>query len=79
MKKKNLSYIDSVHRDGRIWNITVMVLLMAFPLTVAAIFSVMPDWKALGLGLVATATGNRSSRIITLIFQIRPSRWTESM
>ena len=53
--KKKLSYMDSVHRDGRIWNITVMVLLMAFPLTVAAIFSVMPDWKALGLGLVATA------------------------
>ena len=53
--KNKLSYMDSVHRDGRIWNITVMVLLMAFPLTVAAIFSVMPDWKALGLGLVATA------------------------
>ena len=29
MKKKNLSYIDSVHRDGRIWNLSVMVLLMA--------------------------------------------------
>ena len=53
--KKNLSYIDSVHRDGRIWNIAVMVLLLAFPLTVAALFSVTPDWKALGLGLVATA------------------------
>ena len=53
--KKNMSYMDSVHRDGRIWNLTVMVLLMAFPLTVAALFSVTPDWKALGLGLVATA------------------------
>ena len=29
--KKKLSYIDSVHRDGRIWNISVMILLMAFP------------------------------------------------
>ena len=55
MKKKELSYIDSVHRDGTIWNLSVMVLLMAFPLTVAAIFGAAPDWKALGLGLLATA------------------------
>ena len=53
--KKNLSYIDSVHRDGAIWNIGVMILLMAFPLTVAAIFGAAPDWKALLVGLVATA------------------------
>ena len=53
--KKNMSYMDSVHRDGRIWNLSVMVLLLAFPITVAILFGVMPDWKALGLGLVATA------------------------
>ena len=53
--KKKLSYIDSVHRDGRIWNITVMVLLMAFPLTVAFLFGVSPDWGALLVGLIATA------------------------
>ena len=53
--KKNLSYMDSVHRDGRIWNISVMILLLAFPLTVAAIFGVSPDWKALAVGLIATA------------------------
>ncbi len=53
--KKNLSYLDSVHRDGRIWNLSVMVLLMAFPVAVAVIFGVMPDWKALGIGLLATA------------------------
>ena len=55
MKKKNLSYIDSVHRDGRIWNIGVMLLLMAFPLSVALIFNAAPDWKALVVGLLATA------------------------
>ncbi len=55
MKKKELSYVDSVHRDGRIWNLTMMVLLMAFPVTVAFLFGAAPDWKALGLGLVATA------------------------
>ena len=53
--KKNLSYIDSVHRDGTVWNLTVMALLMAFPLTVAAIFGASPDWGALVVGLIATA------------------------
>ena len=53
--KKNMSYMDSVHRDGRIWNLSVMVLLLAFPLTVAAVFGVSPDWKALIVGLIATA------------------------
>ena len=53
--KKNLSYIDSVHRDGTIWNISMMILLMLFPLTVAFLFGTAPDWKALGLGLIATA------------------------
>ena len=52
--KKNLSYIDSVHRDGRIWNIAVMILLLAFPVAVCIAFSTTPDWKALGAGLVAT-------------------------
>ena len=53
--KKNMSYMDSVHRDGRIWNITVMILLLAFPLAVAAIFGASPDWGALAVGLIATA------------------------
>ena len=53
--KKEMSYIDSVHRDGRIWNIGVMILLLAFPLTVAFLFGVSPDWGALLVGLLATA------------------------
>ena len=53
--KKNLSYIDSVHRDGCIWNLGVMALLIAFPLTVAAVFGASPDWAALAVGLVSTA------------------------
>ena len=53
--KKNISYMDSVHRDGRIWNLSMMVALLAFPVLVALIFDATPDWKALGLGLVATA------------------------
>jgi len=53
--KKNLSYMDSVHRDGRIWNIGVMLLLMAFPVAVALIWGVAPDWDGLLVGLIATA------------------------
>ena len=53
--KKDMTYIDSVHRDGTIWNIGVMILLLLFPLTVAFIFGVTPDWSALLVGLLATA------------------------
>ena len=53
--KKNLSYIDSVHRDGTIWNIGVMILLILFPLTVAFLFGTSPDWGALVVGLLSTA------------------------
>ena len=54
-QNKEYSYMDSVHRDGRIWNLTVMVILMAFPVAVGLIFSAMPDWVAVGKGLIATA------------------------
>ena len=53
--KKNLSYIDSVHRDGTVWNIGVMLLLLAFPIVVAVAFGASPDWGALAMGLIATA------------------------
>ena len=49
------SYMNSVHRDGRIWNIGMMLLLIAFPICVAVIFGAAPDWGALALGLFATA------------------------
>ena len=53
--KKNMTYIDSVHRDGRIWNLSVMVLLLAFPVACCCIFGVMPQWSSLLMGLIATA------------------------
>ena len=53
--KKEMTYLDSVHRDGRIWNIAVMILLLAFPVAVAIIFDAAPDWNALLVGLIATA------------------------
>lgn len=52
---KSFDYMDSVHRDGRIWNILVMIVLFLFPVAVGLVFSAVPDWKGVGLGLIATA------------------------
>ena len=52
--KKNMSYIDSVHRDGSIWNLSMTFLLLAFPIAIAIIWGVLPDWKGLAMGLLAT-------------------------
>ena len=52
---KNLTYMDTVHRDGTIWNIGMMILLLMFPIAIWIIFGEAPDWEGVGLGLVATA------------------------
>ena len=55
-KNKNLSYMDTVHRDGTIWNLSMMALLLAFPILVWIIFEdATPDWKGVGAGLLQTA------------------------
>ncbi|MBQ4070968.1 MAG: hypothetical protein IJD51_00955 [Clostridia bacterium] len=54
-EKKTLSYMDSVHRDGTIWNMVVMTLLIMFPVVVGVIFQAVPDWAGVGKGLLATA------------------------
>ena len=55
LNKKEYSYMDSVHRDGRIWNLSVMVILIAFPLVIGMIFSAEPNWSGVVNGLIATA------------------------
>ena len=52
---KKLSYIDSVHRDGRIWNLSAAVILMLFPVAVCLIFGVGIDWHGFLFGMLATA------------------------
>ncbi len=49
------SYMNSVYRDGAIWNITMMIILLMFPIAVAIIFGALPDWKGVAMGLLATA------------------------
>ena len=52
---KKMTYIDSVHRDGRIWNLSVAVILMLFPVAVCRIFGVGIDWHGFLFGMLATA------------------------
>ena len=53
--KTKLSYMDSVHRAGRIWNLSVMALLFLFPIGVGLIYQAMPDWHGFLMGIIATA------------------------
>ncbi len=55
MMKKELSYMDSVHRDGRIWGIIVGCVILAFPLVLSFLFGVIPDFGVLIKGVLATA------------------------
>ena len=48
-------YMNKLYKYGAIWNLSVMALLLAFPIAVAVIFGAMPDTKGLIMGLVATA------------------------
>ncbi len=54
-KNKNLTYMDTVHRDGTIWNISMMILLIMFPIAVCLLFNASPDWEGVISGLIATA------------------------
>ena len=53
--KKNLTYMDTVHRDGAIWNISMMILLLMFPVVICLYFNILPNWEGLLKGLLATA------------------------
>ncbi len=51
---KEMTYLDSVHRDGKIWGITICILLFMFPVIVSVIFGAVPEWSPLFKGLFAT-------------------------
>ena len=53
--KNNVSYMDSVHHYGRIWNLSSCVVVLAFPIAIALIFNAAPDWNAFLVGVLATA------------------------
>ncbi len=52
---KNLTYMESIHRSGRIWGIVVGAVLISFPLILSFIFGVLPNFEVLAKGVLATA------------------------
>lgn len=52
-EKMPLTYLDSVHRDGRIWGFTLFAAILAFPIVVSIIFNAVPEWGAFWKGLLA--------------------------
>ena len=50
---KNTNYSEKIHTWGRAWNLSMMVLLILFP--IAIIFGAAPDLQGLLLGLLYTA------------------------
>ena len=51
--KKEMTYLDSVHKYGRIWGFIIFTVIMLFPLAISFIFQAIPDWAALGKGLLS--------------------------
>lgn len=51
MKKQ--TYLESVHTYGRIWGLSLFVLVLMFPIAVGIIFNALPNWNALLGGLLA--------------------------
>lgn len=51
--KKETTYLESVHRDGRIWGFTLLVLILLFPTCLCLTFKVLPQWNALFKALLA--------------------------
>ena len=53
--KKEMTYMNSVHRYGKIWGFAILGILFLFPITLSLVFSVVPDWSALAKGALAVA------------------------
>ena len=52
--KKEMTYLESVHRDGKIWGTIICLVLFAFPVAVSLIYGAVPEWSALAKGMLAT-------------------------
>ena len=47
------TYMDSVHRWGRIWGLSLMLMILAYPITVSLIFHAQVNWPAFVKGFIA--------------------------
>lgn len=51
--KKNSSYLESVHRDGKIWGLTLCALILLFPIAVMIVFGTVPKVAPMLRGMIA--------------------------
>ena len=52
--KKEMSYLDSVHRDGRIWGLIVCFIILLFPIAISIVFGALPKWGPFVEAVIAT-------------------------
>ena len=48
-------YEEQIHIDGRIWGAIAGIAITAFPLLVAVIYQLVPDWGVVLKGLIGVA------------------------
>ena len=54
MKTVNSStYLERIHKYGKIWGIVLWFLLMGLPFVIAIVFKALPNWSALWKGMLA--------------------------
>ena len=51
--KKEMTYLESVHRDGKIWGFSLLALILAFPLAISIAFNAVPEWSAFGRAIIS--------------------------
>lgn len=51
--KKEMTYLESVHRDGKIWGFALLALIFAFPVILCIIFNAVPEWGAFGRAILS--------------------------
>ncbi|MBO5051385.1 MAG: hypothetical protein J6D31_04240 [Clostridia bacterium] len=45
MKKNNRSFVEQIHIDGRVWGLSLFVLILAFPFAISMLYGVVPKWE----------------------------------
>ena len=65
--KKEMTYMNSVHRYGRIWGFAILGILFLFPLLLSFVFNAVPNWGALAKGVLAVAPMYWAVGIIEII------------
>jgi len=53
MKKR--SYMEQTYFLGRVWGLVLFFLMVAFPFVLCIVFKTVPQWEALGKGILAVA------------------------